>query len=130
MTKAEKELTDSRRKAKEINDELSRVGAFLSRPRRPSSRPGSGNNTAGTKGAAPLPPIGQKAPNTAREHRPESGNRQARPAAKERSDQADAYSRAAPPLSAWTDNQDGHAGNIGHGPTVAPWNLKLQGLPK
>jgi hypothetical protein len=61
LASSDKELVASRKKAKEINDELTRVSQFLQRPRRPASRPASGKTAK-----EQLPPIGQKPPNSAR----------------------------------------------------------------
>jgi len=71
ILRAKEELSESRRKAKEINEELTKVGQFLmNKPRKPPSRPTSGKGDADL---GKLPRLDQKAPNTAREHRPDSG---------------------------------------------------------
>jgi len=68
---AKEELSESRRRAKEINEELTKVGQFLmNKPRKPPSRPTSGKGDADP---GKLPRLDQKAPNTAREYRPDSG---------------------------------------------------------
>eukprot|EP00929_Paragymnodinium_shiwhaense_P046754 TRINITY_DN23794_c0_g1_i1.p1 TRINITY_DN23794_c0_g1~~TRINITY_DN23794_c0_g1_i1.p1 ORF type:complete len:743 (-),score=283.02 TRINITY_DN23794_c0_g1_i1:190-2418(-) len=73
VAKASQELTEARRKAREINEELVRVSTFLlSKPlKRPSSRPSSG--TRGNSNGTCLPPLA--GPLSAREPRPDSGRR-------------------------------------------------------
>merc|ERR1712048_915654 len=70
VEKAHSDLVESRKKAKDINEELTKVGQLLNatRSKKPASRPTSGTKGDGTH----LPRIDQqRAPNTAREYRPE-----------------------------------------------------------
>merc|ERR1712048_406422 len=70
VAKAHSDLVESRKKAKDINEELTKVGQLLSsnKPKKPSSRP-----TSGKADSNQLPRIDQRQPNTAREHRLGSG---------------------------------------------------------
>eukprot|EP00927_Polykrikos_kofoidii_P039113 TRINITY_DN33544_c0_g1_i1.p1 TRINITY_DN33544_c0_g1~~TRINITY_DN33544_c0_g1_i1.p1 ORF type:complete len:739 (+),score=207.73 TRINITY_DN33544_c0_g1_i1:150-2366(+) len=100
--KVQAELVESRRKARDINEELARVGAFLlSKPRK--TRPSSG--TKGERDGPLLPRIDLKMPNTARElrsvDRPESGG--ARSKADTISVASQGYSHVAAKQQAWSE---------------------------